>query len=294
MSENSELAELFKRAAAVAATLPESMQEAGFHRALDALQGASSQDTPKPPKRSVRKKPELKDDDADAVALLKDLDRDRAVDVDDQDGAQAKALALLRVAFRELGIDGLTASQIADVLREKFRFRVTRQAINQALDKAGRAVDRRSGPRGATAYRLMEAGEKWLDTPADQRGALGGGASPNRRRTSKKVAKAPASGEDASSKASKKAASAKRGGGGGGRPRPARGGPKAAVESLIQAGWFSTARTLQAVREELEHSRALRYKTTDLAPAMTRLLRSGQLTRSKNADGQYEYIAPGA
>jgi hypothetical protein len=61
------------------------------------------------------------------------------------------------------------------------------------------------------------------------------------------------------------------------------------VESLIEAGWFTTPRGLTEIRKELESRMALRFKTTDLSPAMTRLLREGRLHRTRTEAGQYEY-----
>ncbi len=289
--DDKQLQETFRRAAEIASVVPESMHQAAFNRALDALMGTTQPASPGPttPTRTTTPKAyELdKAKPADPVADLMAMERSRAAEVDDAQGALAKALALLLVARRELSIDGLTPTQMASVLTDKFRWRVTRQAINQAMDTAGNRVDRVKGGRGSR-YRLMQAGETWLATPTDERkpdaarAASGGGRAATRRRRKAKGATNPSSVTEVGTGAGdppSKPSSVR---------RPSR-GPKAAVESLIDSGWFKTPRGLSAIRTELEHRLALRFKPTDLSPAMTRLLREGRLRRSKTEAGQYEY-----
>jgi hypothetical protein len=135
----------------------------------------------------------------------------------------------------------------------------------------------------------MKAGEDWLATPTreDTNGEAGpstvrtGGS---RRRRKGNRSPTPTSTTSAGS-TSKAPAVPKRSTG-----RPSR-GPKAAVEGLITAGWFAESRSLADIRLELEHRQALRFKATDLSPAMTRLLREGRLKRAKTEAGQYEYHA---
>jgi hypothetical protein len=279
---DSELQEVFKRAAAIAKVVPESMQEAAFHRALDALTGQPSRTMPDRSRRAApaRKRTERKEEgeEEDPVAMLMAMERSRAPEVDDNEGSLGKGLALLHVARREFGIDGLTSQQIATVLTDKFRSRLTRQAINQAMDAAGRMVDRVKTGRG-TKIRIMEAGEHWLELPPEKRRSDGGkrvkGASSPRR--TRRLSHAEKEGPGESPAPSKPA------------PRRPSRGPKGAVESLINAGWFSTPRSLPDIRKELESRFALRYKPTDLSPAMTRLLREGKLRRTKSESGQYDY-----
>lgn len=299
---NQNLEELFKRAAAIAAVVPESMQEAAFHRALDALQGHSGNSGPsKPDQRSPgsRRLPETDETQqgVDPVQQLLQLERSRAEAVDDEEGGLNKALALLRVAHRELQIDGLSAPQIATVLTEKFRWGVSRQAITQALDGAGRLVDRTRGPRGAAMYRIMGPGETYLDSPAEGRSAPPGGRRTPTRKVRKSTAKRSgsqprAARTETSSRASKNDNARRKPSGA--RSSRGRTGPKAAVEGLIAEGFFKSPRTLGAIQAQLEHQSALRFDVTSLSPAMVRLLRSHALTRSRNSDGQYEYLAAGS
>jgi hypothetical protein len=216
------------------------------------------------------------------------MERSRAAEVDAATGGLAKSLALLLVARRELHIDGLTGAQIATVLTDKFRSRITRQAVGQAMDTAGNRVDR-TKQKGAVVYRIMNAGEQWLAAPRDETTTAANGAGQTkstmrRRKKAKTTAKAPTKDNTtggtqvAGTQTAPRTVSR----------RPGR-GPKASVETLIETGWFATPRDLTAVRVELENRLALHYKPTDLAPAMTRLLREGRVRRTKNESGQYEY-----
>ena len=280
------LKEAFKRAAEIASVAPESMHEAAFNRALDAVSGVtqppSSSPTPKPrPDRGASGPASPASPTADAVAALSAMERSKAPEVDSAEGAQRKALALLLVARRELNIDGLTSNEMAIVLTEKFRWRVTRQAINQAMDAAGNRVDRVRVGQGSR-YRIMDAGKRFLAQPAEaqQGDAARGAGSLRRRRKTKGSTKAASTAASTTAAPSKKSAA-----------RVHSQGPKAAVEALIKAGWFATPRGLADIRKELEQRRALRFTSQDLAPAMTRLLREGSLQREKTASGQYEYHA---
>lgn len=286
MGGDDELVALFKRAAEIASAVPESMREAAFHRALDSLQQGSTPNGPSG-RSSARKGSDRTREKAtpgiDPVGALNELERSRAAEVDNEDGALGKSLALLRVAEQEVSIERLTAPQIATVLTEKFRWRVTRQSVTAALEKAGRLVDRRKDGRAVT-YRLMQPGEDWLDSDTDARGSTGRSASsPARKSGSTKIKPA----KRVPQKQATRSESAPNG-------RRSRTGPKAAVESLIESGYFASARTLSELQQKLQHDRALRFKPTDLSPALTRLLREARLSRAKNSDGQYEYVAPRA
>lgn len=279
------LKEAFKRAAEIASVAPESMHEAAFNRALDAVLGVATPSTSPPPKprpdRGASRPTSPASPTADPVASLSAMQRSKAPEVDSAEGAQRKSLALLLVARRELDIDGLTSSEMATILTEKFRFRVTRQAINQAMDAAGNRVDRVRAGRGSR-YRIMDAGERFLAQPADaqQDDAARGAGSSRRRKKTKGSTKAASTGASTTAAPTRKSTA-----------RVRSQGPKAAVEALITAGWFATPRALADIRKELEKRRARRFTSQDLAPAMTRLLREGSLQREKTASGQYEYHA---
>jgi hypothetical protein len=162
--EAQRLAEITKRAAAIAALVPEHLQVAAFNRAFDELSGGSAplsadqKKTRSSSKRAAATPPASEGEaatDDPAGVLIENLSRPDHPEILNATSGLDKALHLLRAADTEHGIDGLTAAVIAKVLTEKFRWRMTRQAIQQALDGAGNLVDRvPQKPRG-TLYRLM-------------------------------------------------------------------------------------------------------------------------------------------
>jgi len=74
------------------------------------------------------------------------------------------------------------------------------------------------------------------------------------------------------------------------RPRR-RAGPKAAVEGLIDAGFFASPRSLDEIRSELDHSSGQRFPAKAIATTVLRLLRERRLSRERGADGNYRYRA---
>ncbi len=75
------------------------------------------------------------------------------------------------------------------------------------------------------------------------------------------------------------------------RANSSRLGPKAAIERLITIGFFSSARTISQVREELKHRLGYDFAVQELSISLVRLLRSNSLQRERNAANQYEYRA---
>lgn len=278
------LTETFKRAAKIASVVPESMQEAAFHRALDLLAESSEPSAPRDGARRARAMSRAREtaDTSNPVEAFRTLDRSRAGDVDSQASVTGKSLALLLVARRELQIDGLSAPQIASILTEKFRSRVARRSVAQALDHAGKMVDGTREGR-SIVFRLMDAGEKWLDVHGDGAGdepVQSTRRRPRRISTSHQRAARQVAAAAEPKRTDPKAAAQRR--------RTGR-GPKAAVEELIDDGWFKSPRGLTAIRGELADRYALRFKPTDLSPTLIRLLREKRLHRAKNAEGQFEY-----
>jgi hypothetical protein len=287
--------ELFKEAAKIAAVVPESMQEAAFHRALDQLTG-NKQTPNKPtatPRRASKKRSSGGGDagttEDDRVARVTAISRDDAAEVDQESSVQGRSIALLVVAKREADVDGLTAPEIARLLTEKFRHRTTRQAVQQAMDAAGTMIDRQRNGNSAAVHRVMRTGEDWLAMPADQRAASSGGASRSRRRpASKKASASPPAKATSTKQASssvKKATSVKKASG-----TARRTGPKAVLEALIDDGYFSEPRSIADIRQRIRDQRAISFESSDLSPALIRLLREVKLKRTK-AEKQYVYTA---
>jgi len=97
---------------------------------------------------------------------------------------------------------------------------------------------------------------------------------------SRKRARTPAS-ADPSSQPSKAA-----------RP-PAKGRPggKATLDVLVAEGFFRSAKTIGQIVEHCDTSLAMKYRQSDFSGPLMRLVREKRLTRKKNSDGQYEYVA---
>src|SRR4051812_30927465 len=122
MSNSGDMQELFKRAAEIAAVVPESMQEAAFHRALDALTGTDQARAKKMAARRRGKESSSRGGGgeagsglADRVAQVTAISKDDAPEVDRESTALGRSIALLVVAEREAGVDGMTAPEIAQV-----------------------------------------------------------------------------------------------------------------------------------------------------------------------------------
>lgn len=295
MSQSGDMQELFKEAAKIAAVVPESMQEAAFHRALDMLTGGEQPEHKTTPRRAAKKRSSSDGGGggnapgSDRVAQVSGISRDEAPEVDQETSAQGRSIALLVVAKREADVDGLTAPEIAKILTENFRHRTTRQAVQQAMDAAGNMIDRSRNGNSAAVYRVMRTGEDWLATPAEQRAASGGGGSRSRRRPgAKKASASPPAKATSAKKASggaKGATSAKKVSGAGRRT-----GPKAVLEALIDEGYFSEPRGMADIRQHIRDQLAISFENSDLSPTLIRLLREGKLKRTK-VENQYVYTA---
>jgi len=66
-------------------------------------------------------------------------------------------------------------------------------------------------------------------------------------------------------------------------------GPKATLEKFIGEGFFNQKRTIGAVVEHCE-LKAHHFKNNELSGPLGRLVRDNKLTRTKNAESQYEYV----
>jgi hypothetical protein len=286
-----ELKAAFKRAADIAAVVPESMQEAAFHRALDQILGTGGQPSAasRAPSRRGRRQTtktgaEAPADDP-AAQLIDGINQTAYPEIASATKVLDRALALLRLASRDFNVDGLTAPEIAKVLTEKFRQRTTRQAVTQALSAAHTMVD--TGRRGrTTVYRIMQPGEDYLEAGGSQAQAGEDVESrPPRRQRRQSRRRQPAGGSrptSASGETSPAPRAARRG---------RRRGPKAVLEELLDEGFFDEPRTMVETQEQLRHKKGIRYTLQDLSPTFVRLLREGRLDRDRNASGQYEYRA---
>ncbi len=73
------------------------------------------------------------------------------------------------------------------------------------------------------------------------------------------------------------------------KPRAPGRGPKGALEQFIAEGFFNQKRTIGAVVEHCK-VKAQNYKANELSGPLGRLVRGDKLSRSKNAESQFEYV----
>jgi hypothetical protein len=80
-----------------------------------------------------------------------------------------------------------------------------------------------------------------------------------------------------------------------GSPKKKAAGGDGAVATLVKAyqeGFFKSPRTINDILEHFETNFARRIKANEISGKLARMVRSGDLKRAKNADGQYEYTNP--
>ena len=73
-------------------------------------------------------------------------------------------------------------------------------------------------------------------------------------------------------------------------PRRQSSGPKAALETLRSEGFFGVARTVEELAKEIKDSRGQVFEGRMLSTALLRMLRAGELERSRTAAGDYAYM----
>jgi hypothetical protein len=80
-----------------------------------------------------------------------------------------------------------------------------------------------------------------------------------------------------------------------GSPRKRNTGGAGAVATLTnvhQEGFFKSPRTIKDILAHCETNLARRIRANEISGKLARMVRSGDLKRAKNADGQYEYTNP--
>ena len=69
-------------------------------------------------------------------------------------------------------------------------------------------------------------------------------------------------------------------------------GPNALLSQLVADDFFNSPRTIGDIVEHCKHNFARTIKPNDISGKLARLTREQTLRRSKNSDGQYEYVNP--
>jgi hypothetical protein len=70
---------------------------------------------------------------------------------------------------------------------------------------------------------------------------------------------------------------------------PAGTGAPATLTQLLSGNFFDKARTINDIIEHCKHNLARTFKANEFSGKLGRMVRTGELTRKKNADKQYEY-----
>lgn len=298
-----DLKEIFKQAAEIAQQAPENLQETAFSKAVDLLTGNAQQEPVITPAGQVPKKkskPTKRTDANSGVSstdrLIDEINSTQHPGVKSASSVLDRSLMVLQIALTEHDVDGLTPTEIATILTEKFRIRTTRTAVNMALGRATSLVDRRPQGRGFL-YRIMGPGEEYLahqDGPSDSSIHSNRRGKPRKKRINRKVT-SPTDGGSAKevhkpkrhSKNSTKDTSQK-------KSQKDRAGPKATVLSLIDSDFFSKPRTGPEIQGYLKTKRGFNFGTDSLRMVMLRLVRDEKLERDLNAEGEYEYKIPKA
>jgi hypothetical protein len=66
-------------------------------------------------------------------------------------------------------------------------------------------------------------------------------------------------------------------------------GANATLTQLLSGNFFDKPRTINDIIEHCKHNLARTFKANEFSGKLGRIVRSGDLTRKKNADNQYEY-----
>lgn len=274
----------FLAAAEIAGKVPKHLQEIAFNRALDHLFGSNRGGPDALEQRAAGRKPRATS--TAVTELVSMVERTKYPDVGATSRVADRALKVLQLANDDLGVDGLTASEISEILTKRFRLPVTQNAVNIALERETTTVDVRV-VAGVKRFHIMAPGEEYLkklrsgDTLS--RGRRQKTRAPSN--SAKEEAKAETrSGERPRGKEKKRASASVKG-----KRSTARPGPKAAVTQLISREFFNDPHTLSQVQKELRHHGGHTYSVQELAPALVRSVRDGSLHRKRDAQGQYEY-----
>jgi hypothetical protein len=283
-----ELERAFAKAAEIASKLPSNLQESAFNRALDELLGrqsgpssaASTRLTRTTQSRAPQATPQKATGDA-LSGLLAAIDRTKYSDVGATSRVADRALKVLQLVNSDHGVDGLTATEIAEILTKKLRLPVKTHAIRMALIRETDTVDVRPRADGKRVFHIMEPGEEYLSRLRSGKGEAAVQTTQARRRRPTRRSP-PASAKEDELAAPRTGSTSRRAGTG----RP---GPKTAIAQLIAAGYFASPRLISHVQDELKHKRGHQYSLQDLSPTLVRCLREGLLKRDRNEEGQYEY-----
>lgn len=169
------IAELTKNANDAASQVKDpELKKIAFETILKKLLDSEISVKPKKSKKSKKKKPSKtkkskesssSEPDETVIKLVRKINRTKHPLLANLSTAHDKSIYILHVAL-DHDVDGLYPAQIEYILREKFRHKVTKNAISMALMDS-KMVDRRpvtiQGGSGYT-YHIMKPGQDWVAT----------------------------------------------------------------------------------------------------------------------------------
>jgi hypothetical protein len=273
------LEDAFARAAKIAEAAPKALREIAFQRALDALLGKTTaaqeeNKSGKKSKNSSGKQRTAKADSSekDVSTLLSKIKSPEHPEVKNAQNVLHRSLIILKIAYEDHDIDGLTANDVAKITKEKFRIPTSRQAVDYALNNRSDLVDKAN-----TKYRIMAPGMNYIDNPENLDAKKKG---PAKRKPAKKEGNEGKKTAPEKTKTARKTAAKK---------TSARPGPTQAIKSLLTDGFFSTPKEIGEMITELKDNYATTYKSTEVSPTLIRMIKNKELNRSKNDGGKYVY-----
>jgi len=154
---------LAKKARDEVVDLEEPYRSIAFETILQDLIRESKRAEVLEPKKPKRETPEASSEDPVDLFLTHVVDAGSYTKLFSSKGKLVeKSLAVLKLAREQLGVDGMTAPQVTEVLTKKFRApRVYRQNVTSGLSKATEYVSRLRVD-DTYKYLLMAPGEQYL------------------------------------------------------------------------------------------------------------------------------------
>lgn len=241
---------MFRDAADIARSVPAEFRQAAFDKAVDLLAQQETQSGSDP------------DDGRETRVHVTGLSAPDAL-ID-------RSVEALAFAANRLGLEVVTADQLASILNDRFGIPAPAALVASALGSAGAVV--RTVQRGSqTLYRVVS------DVPDDDTSEPEEVPRTPRRRSTDQPARAAAP----KAAAKKKPVTKK-------KPAKLSNNPTDILNDLVALGFFATARTTTEVLLYLE-KQGLQLTTRQLAPLLMSLMRSGLLSRGRASGGRYGY-----
>jgi len=226
---------LFAEAADIAATVPEDLRPAAFNRALDLLLARAAGGPGA----------------IEADAILRGSAKDkRILGIYGSELVLERSVDVLNFATSRLGLEELSAEQIAALVNERFGLPTTGTVVSLALTGAGGLV-RGMQRGGETLYRIVAPALEDED-PVPRKKKKGG-----KPKKKKKIPEAPVT-------------------------------PAQVVRDLVALGFFQTAHTATELALHLE-KKGIDFTVRQVVPVLTSLIEAGLLVRKTDPSGKTAY-----